>query len=319
MGCRSQNPVTDCPFRDGAYDFAQEQPEVAEYPEATSIGWVRQVHPRGIRMDTTNHVPAAYFRNRWLPKVRDGRELFVVAEVFSGDVAELETYLDAGFDAVLNYPLHGVLIDTFAKGAPVAKLREALDASDDRLHGHVVNFVDNHDVPRFATELTERLPAEEALPRYHVALTALFTIPGVPQLYYGDELALLGGRNPDNRRDMPAWAFTPEGRASPHPEVSLGIPEQTHAWVSRLTRLRHEHSALVDGSLGFIVHASEPGSRSVSPVSNTTGSSGVFSRARFARVMPSIPGRFRSTSSRSGANARSWTWASSAVLTASTS
>ncbi len=59
------------------------------------------------------------------------------------------------------------------------------------------NLLGSHDTPRIATILDD----DEA--RLRVAVTLLFTFPGVPSVYYGDEIGLKGGGDPDNRRCMP--------------------------------------------------------------------------------------------------------------------
>ena len=171
--------------------------------------------------------------------------------MFSGDPAERRTYLDAGFDGAIDYPLHGALLRAFARREGVEAIVGTVHAltrelGPERVHG-LVNFVDNHDVPRFVSEIPEDVPADEALSRYHLALVALFTLPGIPQLYYGNEIAMYGGRDPDNRRDMPSWAFDEKGRAALHPEDSLGTPAETFALVQQLVRLRRTSAALRSG------------------------------------------------------------------------
>jgi hypothetical protein len=57
----------------------------------------------------------------------------------------------------------------------------------------------NHDVPRFRSEAGE---TRRAYRRLRLAHTAVYGLPGMPVLYYGDELGLPGGGDPDNRRPM---------------------------------------------------------------------------------------------------------------------
>ena len=111
----------------------------------------------------------------------------------------------------------------------------------------MVNLLDNHDVPRFLSEIPWGVPGHEAQERYSLALTALLTMPGIPQIYYGNELGMYGGGDPDNRRFMPEWAFTPEGRAQAH-EGFLPAPGGVYDHVHRLLEVRHTYRALQDGS-----------------------------------------------------------------------
>ena len=59
------------------------------------------------------------------------------------------------------------------------------------------NLLGSHDTPRILTLVREDLRL------LRIAVTLLFTFPGAPCVYYGDEVGLPGGRDPDNRRCMP--------------------------------------------------------------------------------------------------------------------
>lgn len=109
-------------------------------------------------------------------------------------------------------------------------------------------MIDNHDVPRFANEPGWGVPEDEIRRRHVLALDLLFTLPGIPQLYFGDELGLYGGGDPDNRRDMPAWATSAAGRAGPHPGEAVAGAAQVFERVAKLARLRSTTPALADGA-----------------------------------------------------------------------
>jgi glycosidase len=81
-----------------------------------------------------------------------------------------------------------------------------------------------------------------------LAQTFLMTTRGTPLLYYGDELAMPGGGDPDNRRDFPGGfpndernAFTKAGRTTAENDV--------FEHLKRLAKLRAEHAALRRGAL----------------------------------------------------------------------
>jgi hypothetical protein len=81
--------------------------------------------------------------------------------------------------------------------------------------------------------------------RTKLALTFLMTTRGIPQLYYGMELAMEGGEPPDNRRDMP-WEWIDRGEAaSPEGEQARAML----AFARRLIRLRRSSMALRYGLL----------------------------------------------------------------------
>jgi glycosidase len=128
-------------------------------------------------------------------------------------------------------------------GAPVGRIADAL--RHDSLYPRpesLVTFFGNHDVARFATA-----PGSSAS-QLKLAFALTLTLRGIPQLYYGDEIGMAGGGDPDNRRDFPGgWsddaknAFTEAGRTREQQEI--------FAYVQTLLRLRREHPALRDGRL----------------------------------------------------------------------
>lgn len=90
-----------------------------------------------------------------------------------------------------------------------------------------LNLLGSHDTPRL-----RRLVGDD-LEKAKVARLLLFCYPGVPNVYYGDELGLDGGRDPDNRRCMP-W------------DESSWDHAYLEGWIE-LIRLRKELSALREG------------------------------------------------------------------------
>jgi alpha-amylase len=108
-------------------------------------------------------------------------------------------------------------------------------------------------VSRFLSEAPAGLDGDELSRRYAVALVALFTLPGIPQLYQGDELAMLGGYGAQ-RRDMPPWAWQASTRPGAHPGYA-GDAQATFALVQSLARLRAGDEALWRGSYVEVTRA----------------------------------------------------------------
>ncbi|MFC6750341.1 CBM20 domain-containing protein [Deinococcus aquaticus] len=76
------------------------------------------------------------------------------------------------------------------------------------------------------------------------------TLPGIPQLYYGNELGMYGANDPDNRRDMPAWAWTDTGRGAAQANFMAGggTPKNTYDLTRKLTGIRKANAALWKGN-----------------------------------------------------------------------
>ena len=74
----------------------------------------------------------------------------------------------------------------------------------------------------------------------HVAF--VLSVRGIPQLYAGEEIAMQGREDPDNRRDFPSEAFNSEGRTTEE-------QKRMFAWTREWIRLRREHAAFRTGRL----------------------------------------------------------------------
>lgn len=241
-----------CPLNSHLPDLAQEQPDVAQYLDGLSARWVREYGLDGIRMDTAKHVPRSYFRDRWFHAIRAERpDIFTIAEVYlEGGANDLKPYLDSGFDSAFNFPLRRAMVNVFARGGSVDELANAVrdDVSTLGLARtlELTSFIDNHDVPRFVS-IVSGVSEDEVQKRYTIALTALFTLPGIPQLYAGNEIGQYGGADPDNRRDLPSWAFDAAGRSQRHAMEAVPRPGDVFTRMQRLIVLRTTTAALSDG------------------------------------------------------------------------
>lgn len=105
------------------------------------------------------------------------------------------------FDGTMNYPLRSAILD-FASGrmnasAFVNALETVRDATPSWARPGMLNLLGSHDTERVLTHLRDDQFA------LRIATALQLTSEGAPMVYYGDELGLVGGADPDNRRPMP--------------------------------------------------------------------------------------------------------------------
>lgn len=117
----------------------------------------------------------------------------------------------------------------------------------DALYPHperLVPFLGNHDTTRFMSE-PGATPAKMKL-----AFTVLLTMRGMPQIYSGDEIAMTGGADPDNRHDFPG-GFADSAKAGQtgafDAATRTAAQAQMHDWVKGLLTLRRAHTVLQTG------------------------------------------------------------------------
>ncbi|HSJ13783.1 MAG TPA: alpha-amylase family glycosyl hydrolase [Longimicrobiales bacterium] len=225
-----RTPVLDGWFIDLLPDLNQDDPEVARYLVQNTLWWTGMTGIDGIRQDTWPYVPRTFWRD-WMAAIkREHPTLRVVGEVFDGDPSVLSFFeggrvkfdgIDDGVDALFDFPLFFPLRRAFAAGGPVRELAQML-GRDHLYHdpASLVTFLGLHDVARFMGETGATTSGLK------LAYTFLLTARGTPLIYYGDEIALPGGNDPDNRRDFPGgWpgdarnAFEPAGRTPAEQDV----------------------------------------------------------------------------------------------------
>jgi neopullulanase len=249
---QAQRDTLDGWFIDILPDLNQDDDEVARYIIQNSLWWVGVLGLDGIRQDTWPYVPRAFWQ-RWMEALkREYPHLTAVGELYDGDPALVSFFsggtarfdgVDTKVDSLFDFPLFFTIRRAFAEGKPLREVAQML--ARDHLYpdaSRLVVFIGNHDMLRFMNETGATVAGLK------LAQTFIMTTRGIPQIYYGDEIAIAGGGDPDNRRSMPGAfagdprdAFTPGGRT---PEE-----EDVFAHLRRMIHVRQELEPLRRGEL----------------------------------------------------------------------
>lgn len=255
-------------FPGGLKDLKTTNPEVREALVRVFTWWVEQTNIDGFRIDTVKHVEHEFWQV-FTKQIRENlaamgkRNFLMFGEVFDGDDALMGSYTkDQELDSVFYFSQKfQIFDDVFKRGAPTKKIEELfnLRAVNYGTTGHpngvvdsngqplpptsvLVNFMDNHDVPRFLYDFND----VEAL---KTALSYLLTMDGIPCLYYGTEQGFNGGNDPANREDM--WrepsnpGFINYGQGDAFSPFDQTHPVYTH--IASLTALRKQLAPLRRG------------------------------------------------------------------------
>jgi glycosidase len=237
-------------------DMNQEDPEVARYEIQNTLWWLGTVGFDGVRQDTWPYVGRSFWRD-WMQAIKNQYEQAnVVGEVFNPDPSIVSFFqggkaqydgIDDLVDSVFDFPVYFKLREAFGQGKPLTGIAEMF--SHDYLYPHpdrLVTFLGLHDVQRFMNE--PKATADEL----KLAFTSLLTSRGIPMIYYGDEIGMPGGNDPDNRRDFPGgWhgdpksAFVRSGRTDEQQSI--------FAHVQKLTHMRLKYDCLRHGKTVTLV------------------------------------------------------------------
>ena len=138
-------------------------------------------------------------------------------------------------DATMNFTLRQIVLG-LASGdiapATAGRMTERL-VRDTGIEPMLMSWIviDNHDIPRIATQLPDRAMR-------HLVQALQFSLPGAPNVYYGAEVGMQGGADPENRGPM-RWDL-----------VTAANPELV--WMKRLIALHRQHRALRIGDFRLL-------------------------------------------------------------------
>lgn len=165
----------------------QQNPAVRDYICDVIRFWVSEFDIDGIRLDAADVLDFEYMKALRHVANEVKPEFWLMGEVIHGDYTR---WVNEGtLHSVTNYHLHKALYsghndhNYFEIAHTVKRLYEMGGNRPDGLK--LYNFVDNHDVERIYTKLTDKAHMSPV----HVLL---YTLPGVPSIYYGSEFGLEG-------------------------------------------------------------------------------------------------------------------------------
>lgn len=254
-----RNDFTDGWFVETMPDLNQRHPLLAEYLIQNSIWWIEYAGLSGIREDTYSYADKA-FLSEWGRRIMQEYPGFnIVGEEWSPNPL-IVSYWQAGKQnkdgyvshtpAMLDFPLYISLLEALTQQEDWNKgwitLYEML--SNDHIYANpfnLVTFEGNHDTARLYSLLGEDFDL------YRMAISYLLTMRGIPQLFYGTELAMTSPTHRDDgvvRSDFPGgWsgdkanAFTGQGLTK--------TQQQAQQLVKRLANWRKTASAVHSGKL----------------------------------------------------------------------
>jgi glycosidase len=235
-GCSWDTDRKKCWFDTFLPDFNFTVDDARRWSVDNAVSWAKRLGIDGFRLDAVKHIETSWLtdlRARIDPEVGFDQHFYMVGETFDGDRDLIKSYVNPGtmLDGQFDFPLRGQVLATLLhRSGQMSDLVGFLDSNDNYYGTGAVmsTFLGNHDVPRAIEHALDtpmfdpwdggkqnawtgqpQLPANSnPFHRLSVAYTLLFTMPGIPMIYYGDEIGMPGAGDPDNRRFMQWDAYT---------------------------------------------------------------------------------------------------------------
>ena len=236
-------------------DFSN--PKVVDMMTDSAMLWIKEFHIDGFRHDACKHIPEQFWRELTykIKKQNSGKSLYQIGETY-GSPELISSYLTTGMlDGQFDFNVYDMANTTFA-GVGGSNLKQVNTILNSSLylygnHNLMGNISGNQDKPRFMAYASGDLkfgedskvagwqrnigiPDSIAYDKLLLMHTFNLTIPGIPVIYYGDEIGLTGANDPDCRRMM---------------KFNDLNNRETNLWkkVSILTHLRKNNPVLIYG------------------------------------------------------------------------
>lgn len=222
--CPWAGNIRECWFAPYMPDLDWNDADVARTGVDDVAWWIDRFDTDGVRVDAVPMMPRAATR-RIATALRtrfehDGNPLLLLGENFTGPGGfDLLRYQlgPFGLDSQFDFPLMWALRGAVAEGTlPMSAIADTVLEGERAWAGSgavMATMIGNHDVTRFLSVADGTADGNGFVPapsptarrtfdKQRLALAAVFTLPGAPVLYYGDEFGMPGRRDPDSRRVM---------------------------------------------------------------------------------------------------------------------
>ena len=257
-------------------DWNTDNPEVAEYLISAAQFWLG-LGADGIRCDYALGVGARFWEQLRAEVKAKHPDAVILGEVWDQNAQTLNKYFGYGFDALFDFPFQLCLVGDINKNGD-----GALNGKDYALFlqgpllmmqrfyprdAQLVRFVSNHDTNRIASEANGN-PAIERL-----AAAVNFLLPGIPEIYYGEEIGMKGSKGggpfyDEFRREpmdwcktevcegMTTWFKPPNRNNAPNDGISVEEEDKDPAsllnFYRALAKARAAHPALQTRNFALI-------------------------------------------------------------------
>ena len=228
-------------FHDNMPKFNTNNQEVRDYLIGICEYWVKTYDVDGIRLDVANEISHCFCKElrRRLKALKP--DIYILGEIWSDAMSWLR---GDEFDAVMNYPLRETLAnfwldETQDKTAFKMLVNSFYTLYMQQTNDVIFNLLDSHDTAR----IYNRIKDED---KVFQQLIMLVTMPGSPCLYYGTEVLLDGGHDPDCRRCMP-WK-----------EIEAGEYDERLEVIGEILKLRSEEALCRSSQLYFTDEVPNP-------------------------------------------------------------
>lgn len=254
-------------------DLNYNNPEVTTEMENVAKFWLEDVGVDGFRLDAAKHLienkrmqENTSATHDWFQEYRNfykkiNPNAITIGELFGNNLASVDSYTDGDqFDLAFNFELASAMVQSAKSGSALPALG-ALSATNKILEPQQYSpFLTNHDQNRVMSTL------EGNRNKAKVAASLLLTSPGMPFIYYGEEIGMEGMKPDENIRRPMQWNAEEDGGFttgnpwkapdSKYKFINVELQDNDHdsllSHYRDLIQIRNAHPALQTGDFQIV-------------------------------------------------------------------
>jgi len=301
-------------FWKGMPDLNFDKPEVREEMHKIGAYWLTEVGVDGFRLDAIKYIypDSLVSKNvEWWQEYRAGLEetgedFFLVAEIWD-ESTYIGSFLNKGVHSAFNFDLSFAIEKMLLTGKDpgigqlLSDIHRQYNEASENYQDAI--FIKNHDQDRIKSLLSDPRQAK-------LAASLLLTLPGVPFLYYGEEIAMEGKKPDEHIREPMVWDLPGQDPGQTtwikpiysNPEKVVAVSQQINDSESLLSHyknliaLRKAHPALATGTIsslnnineGLCAYLLSSPDEKILVIHNLTGNTTILDTRQFDLKDPSL-------------------------------
>jgi len=245
-------------FTDYMPDLNQRNPFLKNYLIQNTLWWIEFMGINGIREDTYPYNDQKYLADWAEAILKEYPDFNIVGEIWQGTPSVISGYqtdspvrkidFDSNLPAVTDFALSDAVRDYLSGEESIYKVYETI--VQDMVYSDPDNllvFFDNHDIER------AMLVANGNMDKFKIALNLILFTRGIPVIFYGTEIGIVGGEKHGELRQPFPGGFVGDERNAFNEKGRNDMENEIFNYLQELLRLRKEYPVLAKGKLKHIL------------------------------------------------------------------
>ena len=200
------NELTEPAWMENTVRLNLEHPEVEAYLLDVAAYWMEETAIDGFKLHAVDQAPLTFLESftQYIKELNP--EFYLLGDILVTDADNAELINDTALDAVGNMRLNDAMVEVFAE--PDNAVENIYEVWQTAKNQQPLLYMDDFNSERFTQKFSEN--GRNTLTTWSLALTYMYTTPGVPMLLQGSELPMYGTEAEESQRLVPFNSGEPD-------------------------------------------------------------------------------------------------------------